>query len=67
MKGIYRMSNVIHDIINLSSGTMSTLTGKNKYVENDAIQLEFLIFVQNSKETFENWQDAWHSFIKRND
>jgi hypothetical protein len=67
MKGIYRMSNVIHDIINLSSGTMSTLTGKNKYVENDAIQLEFLIFVQNSKETFENWQEAWHSFIKRND
>jgi len=64
---IYRMSNVIHDIINLSSGTMSTLTGKNKYVENDAIQLEFLIFVQNSKETFENWQEAWHSFIKRND
>lgn len=61
------MSNVIHDIINLSSGTMSTLTGKNKYVENDAIQLEFLKFVQNSKETFENWQEAWHSFIKRND
>lgn len=61
------MSNVIYDIINLSSGTMSTLTGKNKYVENDAIQLEFLKFVQNSKETFENWQEAWHSFIKRND
>ena len=61
------MRNVIHDIINLSSGTMSTLTGKNKYVETDAIQLEFLIFVQNSKETFENWQGAWHSFIKRND
>ena len=60
------MSNVIHDIINLSSGTMSTLTGKNKYVENDAIQLEFLKFVQNSKETFENWQGAWLSFIKRN-
>lgn len=58
---------VISDIINLSSGTMSTLTDKNKYVENDAIQLEFLIFVQNSKETFENWQEAWHSFIKRND
>ena len=64
---IYRMNNVIYDIINLSSGTMSTLTGKNKYVENDAIQLEFLKFVQNSKETFENWQEAWHSFIKRND
>ena len=61
------MNNVIYDIINLSSGTMSTLTGKNKYVENDAIQLEFLKFVQNSKETFENWQEAWHSFIKRND
>lgn len=60
------MNNVIYDIINLSSGTMSTLTGKNKYVENDAIQLEFLKFVQNSKETFENWQEAWHSFIKRN-
>lgn len=58
---------VISDIINLSSGTMSVLTRKNNYEELDKIQLEFLIFVQNSKETFENWQEAWHSFIKRND
>ena len=58
---------LIWDVANISSGTIATLTGKTKYVETDAIQLEFLTFVQNSIKTFDNWQEAWHSFIKRND
>jgi hypothetical protein len=55
---------ILHDIANLSSGTLATLTGLRGYKELDVVQEEFLSFAQKSigSRRWRQWQDAWKEY-----
>lgn len=55
---------VIGDCINLSSGTMATLTGIKNYADLDIIQQDFVNFTKTMipKRHYSNWQEAWDDF-----
>ncbi len=53
----------LHDARTLSSGTIATLTGLNKYSDLDKVQGAFVDFVEESGPgKFPNWQAAWRAF-----
>ena len=54
--------NIVLDAINLSSGTLATLTGKRTYEELDAIQAEFVRFAVSQDGEFDTWMEAWNAF-----
>ena len=57
---------VLGQVATLSSGTMATLTGLERYDDIDRAQGQFTEFVQDhpTPEQFENWQDAWAAFAE---
>ena len=50
------------EVLSLSSGTISVLTGTSNYEEIDKIQFEFYSWIIEQKKTFKNWQSAWNTF-----
>ena len=54
--------NILTDALSLSSGTISTLTGKTLYSEIDRIQSRFVIFVQKTEGLYKTWSEAWNDF-----
>jgi len=48
----------------ISSGTIASLTGFNRYEDVDRFQERFVYFVENSVKRYDSWQDAWHDFEK---
>ena len=48
----------------LSSGTMASLTNKNRYDEVEPIQHDFVEFCEENARYFETWQQAWNEFKK---
>jgi hypothetical protein len=55
---------LIYDCANLSSGTMSTLTGLRKYDDLEKVQNEFIAYVKKSHTSYPNWATAWKAFKK---
>ena len=59
-------SDVLRDVMQLSSGTLATLTGKGKYEELDKIRHKFEQFVigalDSDPNAYKSWQDAWKYF-----
>ena len=55
-------SQIILDVINLSSGTMAGLTSKYTYEELDRIHAAFVCFIVNSPRNFSTWARAWGTF-----
>jgi len=55
---------IIKDVINLSSGTIGTLTGFNDYETIGDIQNDFVVYVKTLIPTkhWEHWMDAWKEF-----
>ena len=56
---------LIYDCANISSGTLATLTGLNKYSDLDKIHSKFVAYVKKSHASYDNWQTAWKAFEKR--
>lgn len=55
------------DVLSLSSGTISVLTGTSpNYEEIDKIQFAFYEWIIDSKKDYVNWQEAWNEFKGRN-
>ena len=54
---------VIRDVANLSSGTLATLTGLSNSNKLDKVQKALYEFTLNSDVIFEDWNDAWRSFL----
>jgi len=58
----------IEEILALSSGTISELTGYKTYKQIDDITKKFIQFtygvIASAPHEFENWQDAWKRFEK---
>ncbi len=46
----------------LSSGTLASLTGLNRYDEVDPIRAEFIEFCEENQIRYETWQPAWNEF-----
>lgn len=53
---------ILIDAVNLSSGTMATLTGLRSYGLMDQIQAEFVAFVAKRPFEFETWMIAWEAY-----
>jgi len=54
------METLIEQARRLSSGTIATLTGENRYVHIDRIRADFVTFCEGRSD--EKWQDAWAEF-----
>ncbi len=54
---------VVSDAKSLSSGTIATLTGLERYDQLDAVQAQFVVYCQQHV-TFVTWQNAWEQFAK---
>ena len=55
------------EVLSLSSGTISVLTGTSpNYEEIDKIQFAFYSWIMAQKKDFSNWQSAWNEFKGRN-
>lgn len=55
------------EVLLLSSGTISVLTGASpNYEEIDKIQFEFYSWIIEQKKEFRNWPEAWNEFKRRN-
>ena len=52
---------LIKDCVNLSSGTIATLTGHKRYDEIEKIQTDFVLWVIENP-NFTNWRQAWNEF-----
>ena len=53
------------EVLALSSGTISVLTGTSpNYEEIDKIQFEFYNWIIEAKKDYVNWQEAWNEFFK---
>ena len=54
------------EVLSLSSGTISVLTGtSSNYEEIDKIQFAFYSWIIEQKKDFMNWQSAWTEFKVR--
>jgi hypothetical protein len=62
------MKVTINEILAISSGTISTLTGYKEYIKIDDIQKKFVQFcigvLDSSPNEFDNWKEAWMRFDK---
>lgn len=56
---------VIHDAVNLSDGTLAALTGRRSFAELEAIQAEFVAFVEQHPGQHETWIKAWRAFREK--
>ena len=55
----------MRDAINLSSGTLATLTGRRSFTELEQIQAEFVAFVEKHPGQYETWIKAWQAFREK--
>lgn len=57
-------TDIVRDIVNLSSGTMATLTGKKDYASIEEVQNQFANFAQKMQpqRNWHHWVDAWQEF-----
>ena len=53
---------ILKDILALSSGTVTILTGRRLYSEIDEIQQRFALFAISSGKEFSTWREAWELF-----
>lgn len=58
------VDDVLSQIRSLSSGTMATITGFNKYQIIDAIQAEWLSWETANKKQNRDWQSSWSAWMK---
>jgi len=58
---------IASDARGLSSGTIASLTGKQKHDEIQKIQNDFVKFASQNKTKYKNWHDAWRVFWKQNE
>lgn len=61
------MEKVLQDIRELSSGTISTISGYRSYKNIDCARYRFYSFTKKcikAGEAFETWHEAWSSFVK---
>lgn len=59
------MTDVLRDILGLSTGTIATLTGQSSYAANDAIQETWITYeLENpsSEDGQIEWQQSWQHF-----
>ena len=56
---------VRHDAMNLSSGTLATLTGRRSFAELERIQAEFVAFVERHPGQYATWIKAWRVFREK--
>ena len=56
---------LLNDCLNLSSGTIATLTGLRSYSDIEKVQNKFVAFVKDSRGHYKNWQFAWRAFVKK--
>jgi len=63
--GDLTMTDTKKQIINLSSGTLSTLTGLDKYESLTSVHADFCQFAWDKNWNFSNWKDAWFQFITK--
>lgn len=56
---------VLHDIANLSDGTLATLSGFTKYSDLSKLQNALYDFVEGASryQQFDTWMDAWNAYI----
>lgn len=54
------------EVLSLSGGTISVLTGLAEYEEIDKIQFAFCNWIVEQKREFRNWPEAWNEFKGRN-
>ncbi len=54
------------EVLSLSGGTISVLTGLAEYEEIDKIQFAFYNWIVEQKREFRNWPEAWNEFKGRN-
>lgn len=56
---------IYRDLIALSSGTISTLTGFSAYEQIDQVQNLLILFYIGHRlsNSFENWHDVWGAFL----
>ena len=57
-------TDIVRDILGLSSGTMATLSGKKDYASIEEVQNQFANFAQKMQpqRNWRNWVDAWQEF-----
>jgi hypothetical protein len=62
-----RCLDVKKDCINLSSGTIATLTGLRRYEDIDMVHQDFMTFVDWTipRYCYENWMEAWKCFNEK--
>lgn len=64
-------SEIVKDVMGLSSGTLATLTGKKEYAYLDKLHQKFIQFVvgalDSDPKAYKNWKDAWKYFTESYD
>jgi hypothetical protein len=56
------MSILITDVISISSGTLSCLTGYQDYKTLESIHQNFVLFCAGDGKEYKNWMEAWNKF-----
>ncbi len=59
------VNDVVMDAINLSNGTLATLTGEKNIKKLEKIQNKFVKFVDKNKNKYKKWNLAWQDFAKQ--
>ena len=57
-----QISTVSHEARLLSSGTIASLINCNEYATIEAVQNEFIAFVDANCQDCDHWQEAWQNF-----
>ncbi len=58
-----KLHEVVMDCINLSDGTLATLTGKNRYDELERIRADFIAFALGAQiAECATWMDLWDQY-----
>lgn len=67
-RALRRKEGVARDALNLSSGTIATLTGETEYAVIEKIQASFYRWCMGAHSEypggFDTWQEAWEAFAK---
>jgi hypothetical protein len=58
-----KMDKVLKDIMELSSGTIGSITGFRKYSDIEQVRNDFIMWSQERRnQGFTSWQQAWGAF-----
>ena len=53
---------MIRSVLQISSGTMGTLTGETNYDKIDSIQNDVVQFLLTSNKVYANWMQVWNDY-----